>query len=60
MRFCINVLCPSVSVSLLILLNDESIIWEKPPQHFPLFRRINVHQSTKHTPKVTDLKGKLR
>ena len=31
MRFCINVLCPSVSVSLLILLNDESIIWEKPP-----------------------------
>ena len=37
MRFCINVLCPSVSVSLLILLNDESIIWEKPPNVFLYF-----------------------
>ena len=37
MRFCINVLCLSVSVSLLILLNDESIIWEKPPNVFLYF-----------------------
>ena len=60
MRFCINVLCPSVSVSLLILLNDESIIWEKPPNVSLYFAASMVHQSTKHTPKVTDLKGKLR
>ena len=36
MRFCNSVLCPSVSVSLLILLNGESILWENPPT-FPFF-----------------------